>query len=136
MRLHLDVLGWLHVIWGAFGVLSGLALAVLAAGAASAFVDPLSASGSGHAVVWTFVVVGSVFGLGGLAMIAAGRGLLRRSSAARAVTLVLALVNLLAVPFGTALGVYAFWALLNDDARREFGRPPRTPADGRALERI
>jgi len=135
MRLHLDVLGWLHVIWGAFGVLSGLALAVLAAGAASAFADPVAASASGHAVVWTFVVVGSVLGLSGLAMVAAGRGLLRRSSTARAFTLALAIINLLAVPFGTALGVYAFWALLNDDARREFGRPPRTPADGRGLER-
>ena len=30
--------------------------------------------------------------------------------------------------FGTALAIYTLWALLNDDARREFGRPPRTPA--------
>ena len=134
MRLHLDVLGWLHIIWGAFGVLSGLALAVLAAGAASAFAEPAPTAASGHAVVWAFVIVGSVLGLAGLAMIAAGRGLLLRSATARGFTLALAIVNLLAVPFGTALGIYAFWALLNDDARLEFGRPTRTP-DGRALER-
>jgi hypothetical protein len=35
--------------------------------------------------------------------------------------------NLLVIPFGTALGVYTFWALLNDEARRVFGRPPRAP---------
>jgi hypothetical protein len=37
------------------------------------------------------------------------------------------------VPFGTALSVYAFWVLLNDEARRAFGRPPRStrlPAPG------
>ena len=135
MRLHLDVLGWLHIIWGAFGVLSGLALAVLAAGASSAFTEPAATAASGRAVVWAFVIVGSVLGLAGLAMIAAGRGVLRRSATARGVTLALAIGNLLAVPFGTALGIYAFWALLNDDARFEFGRPPRTPPDGRALER-
>ena len=32
------------------------------------------------------------------------------------------------VPFGTALGVYTFWVLLNNDARRTFGRPPREAA--------
>jgi hypothetical protein len=38
--------------------------------------------------------------------------------------------NLIVVPFGTALSVYAFWVLLNDEARSEFGRPPRTPPPG------
>jgi hypothetical protein len=35
------------------------------------------------------------------------------------------------VPFGTALSVYAFWVLLNDDARAEFGRPLRTASTSR-----
>jgi hypothetical protein len=36
-------------------------------------------------------------------------------------------VNLVLIPFGTALGVYTGWVLLNDDARRAFGRRPRAP---------
>jgi hypothetical protein len=44
--------------------------------------------------------------------------------------LVLAVLNLIVVPFGTALGFYTFWVLLNNDARREFGRPPRGPSAG------
>ena len=41
--------------------------------------------------------------------------------------LVLAIPNLILVPFGTALGAYAFWVLLNDDARRDRAlRPART----------
>ena len=48
--------------------------------------------------------------------------------------LILAVPNLIVVPFGTALGIYTFWVLLNDDARREFGRPPRTPMRVQPLE--
>jgi hypothetical protein len=29
--------------------------------------------------------------------------------------------SLVVIPFGTALAVYTFWTLLNDDARRAFG---------------
>jgi hypothetical protein len=36
--------------------------------------------------------------------------------------------NLVVLPFGTALAIYTFWTLVNDEARREFGRPPRSPA--------
>jgi hypothetical protein len=35
-------------------------------------------------------------------------------------TLGLALVNLLMLPFGTALGAYALWILLANDGRRLF----------------
>jgi hypothetical protein len=56
---------------------------------------------------------------------AIGRALGRRSRAGRFIALLTAVLNLVVVPFGTALGIYTFWVLLNDDARREFGRPPR-----------
>jgi hypothetical protein len=55
-----------------------------------------------------------------------GRALGRRRPAARRIALALAVPNLLAVPFGTALSLYAFWVLLNDEARRAFGRPLRS----------
>jgi hypothetical protein len=42
--------------------------------------------------------------------------------------LLLALPNLLVLPFGTALGVYTYWVLLNNDARDAFGRPQRSAA--------
>jgi hypothetical protein len=32
----------------------------------------------------------------------------------------LAVPNLFVLPFGTALGIYAFWVLLHDEARRMF----------------
>jgi hypothetical protein len=44
----------------------------------------------------------------------------QRQPAGRVLTLGLALVNLLVLPFGTALGVYALWILLTDAGRRLF----------------
>ena len=39
----------------------------------------------------------------------------------RLATLGLAVPNLFVLPFGTALGVYAFWVLLHDETRKMFG---------------
>ena len=50
----------------------------------------------------------------------AGRGLLHPDAWGRVITLVLAFISLINVPFGTALGVYALWVLLPADSQREY----------------
>ena len=50
----------------------------------------------------------------------AGSLRLRRQPAGRLVTLALAVPNLFILPFGTALGIYAFWVLLHNEARAQF----------------
>ncbi len=124
MRVHIDVLAWLHGIWGAVGVLAGMSLWVLGVGTDAALVDLGSAGGSEHAALWVFLATGAVFVLFGVLMMLVGRWLFRRRGAGRVAALACAVPNLVIVPFGTALGVYTVWALLNDDARRDFGRPP------------
>jgi hypothetical protein len=127
MRQHLDVLGWLFVLGGAFGVITGTSLLVLATGtlaAQGAFGGP---SASALSVVWTLTGGAVVFLGGGAAMLATGRAVLARRAGGRPAALWLAHANLIVLPFGTALGIYDYWALLNDDARREFGRRPRAP---------
>mgnify|MGYP006171462063 CR=1 FL=1 len=47
----------------------------------------------------------------------------RREPAGRTVTLWLAVLNLFVLPFGTALGIYAFWVLLHNDNRALFLGP-------------
>ena len=49
----------------------------------------------------------------------------------RVLMLALALVNLLVLPFGTALGIYALWVLLTNDGRRLFESRSRTAASDR-----
>src|SRR5215203_5202103 len=50
----------------------------------------------------------------------AGNALKRREPNGRLATLVLAVPNLFVLPFGTALGVYAFWVLLHNETRATF----------------
>lgn len=127
MPIHLDVLGRLHVLLGGFAVLAGLSLLVLAGGTSAAAVslpDAQQASRAGTKLLgWT----GAVFVVGGITLALVGRALAKRRPASRFWALCVAVPNLLVVPFGTALGVYTFWVLLNDDARRAYGRPARAP---------
>ncbi|MCC7008624.1 MAG: hypothetical protein IT184_07390 [Acidobacteria bacterium] len=126
MRIHLDVLGWLYVLVGLCGGLAGLSLAVLAFGSVAALATLGAAPPPTPPAVWLMIIGAVFFGVGGGLMIVVGRALARRGPAGRRTALVLALPNLLVVPFGTALGIYTFWALLNDEARREFGQPLRS----------
>jgi hypothetical protein len=128
MPLHLDALSRLHTIWGIFGILTGASLEVLAVGTRLALEELGTVTAGSRAAVWLLVTVGAVLIMGGIAMIFIGRGLARRRKAGRALALAGALPNLVLVPFGTALSIYTFWVLLNDDARRQFGRPPRVGA--------
>src|SRR5262245_26665093 len=135
MRVHVDVLASLHGIWGVFGALAGVSLWVLAVGTNAALFDLGSIGGPERATTWLFVVSGAVLVLLGIVMALVGRSLSRRQNAGRVAALALAVPNLVIVPFGTALGVYTFWVLLNDDARRDFGRPLRaSPAPRPTLE--
>ena len=45
----------------------------------------------------------------------------------RIAVLTLGVLNLFLLPFGTALGIYAFWVLLNNETRAAFfgGTPPQ-----------
>jgi hypothetical protein len=52
--------------------------------------------------------------------IVAGIGLLQRADWSRMLTIVLACLSLISVPFGTAIGVYSLWVLLSPNAEQEF----------------
>jgi len=116
MRAHLDLLGRLYVVWGALGLLAGTALLLLAGGAAIAS-DRLFAG----AIILTAAALLPL--AGGALAVWAGRAVVARRPRGRTGALVLAVPNLFLLPFGTALGIYTFWVLLNDQVRPMFGRP-------------
>lgn len=127
MRVHLDVLGWLYVLMGGMGLLSGAALGLLAVATAIALPGSAFTDGASNPVVWLLLLSALLLAGGGAIMIVVGKALIARRRHGRPAALLTAVVNLFLLPFGTALGIYTFWALLNDDARREFGRRPRAP---------
>jgi hypothetical protein len=123
------VLGGLWTLWGAFGALAGLSLGMIATGT---YVAATRAEGAARVLPTLGLLfgTGTLLAVAGLAMMLTGRRLLARSARGRLAALLCALPNLLLVPFGTALGVYTWWVLLNDDARREFrarGQPCPPP---------
>jgi hypothetical protein len=60
-----------------------------------------------------------------LAGVITGWGLLSRQSWARTAAIVLGAVNLIDMPFGTALGIYTFWVLLPADSEQQYQRITR-----------
>jgi hypothetical protein len=117
---HLTLLSVLQRVWGAIGVLLGISTLMLAAGAAAigwtSDSDPIAAAFTAIA----FAFCAGALLLAGAANSWAGNALTRREARGRMATLALAVPNLFVLPFGTALGIYAFWVLLHNEARGEF----------------
>lgn len=65
--------------------------------------------------------VGCLFMMGlGLPGILGGIGLMRRQEWARILVIAVSCIDVFAIPIGTALAVYAFWVLFNDETIRLF----------------
>jgi hypothetical protein len=120
MRAHLRLLGVLQLTWGAIGLLLGAATLLLAVGAlAIGVMNSGDRVGAGVTAI-TFGVFAGALLVGGGANAWAGRSLRRYEPAGRTAVLWLAVPNLFLLPFGTALGIYAWWVLLHNEARAMF----------------
>src|SRR3954470_7082748 len=109
-------------LWGALVVLAGVSLLLLAGGAMAELLDPAGAS-VGLAAGLTagaFAVLGVFAVIWGALHLLAAKWLKQRKAGGRLLMLALALTNLLVLPFGTALGIYALWTLLTNEGRHLF----------------
>jgi hypothetical protein len=119
---HLHLLWVLQLVWGALGILLGAATLSLAIGAAAIGWTTNGDELAAGITAVAFVVCAILLLAAGGANAWAGAALRRRQPTGRMATLALAVPNLFILPFGTALGVYAFWVLLHHDTRMEFDR--------------
>jgi hypothetical protein len=124
VKRHVDFVSWLYFAWGIIFLLVALAGGTLSAGAFAI------SSGSGPVAVASpvaarFTAV-TLLVLSGIALFWAalhiwiGRALGAYRPSARLMALGLAVVNLVLLPFGTALGAYALWVLLKEEGRKLF----------------
>jgi hypothetical protein len=120
MRAHLRLLGVLQLTWGAIGLLLGAATLALAGGALAISVMNSGDRVAAGVTAVTFGIFSIALLLGGAANAWAGRSLRRQEAAGRTAVLWLAVPNLFLLPFGTALGIYAWWVLLHNEARNMF----------------
>lgn len=122
MEKHVTVLGILTSLWGALAILVGISLLLLSAGALAVLAGP-DGDTVGFAAGLTagaFAAIGSFALLWGGLLVWSAVLLRRHSAGGRILALALAVVNLLVLPFGTGLGIYALWVLLTHDGRRLF----------------
>ena len=128
MRPHLLLLGILQLVWGSIGLLLGVATLLLAVGAVAIGVSAADERMAAGFTALGFCVFAVALLAGGAVNAWAGRALRREEAAGRTAVLWLAVLNLFVLPFGTALGVYAFWVLLHNDTRAVFVREGPTGA--------
>lgn len=126
MQTHVKVLAVLMIVLSALGLLAALGLGAMfgIAGMATAVSGDQDAAvavpiiGITGTVLTAFLVIISLPGL------IAGWGLLSYKNWARIVAIVLCVLQLFNFPFGTVLGIYGLWVLLNKDTERLFASPP------------
>jgi hypothetical protein len=118
---QLDFLGVLFIVWGLLTALVGVSTLALGAGA---FAIIASSSRTGHvaagltAAIFTTRAIIAI--LWGAAHVVTGVPLRRRKPWARMMALALGSVDLLLLPYGTALGIYALWVLLSERGKALF----------------
>ena len=126
METHVKVLGVLNIVCGALGIASALLLAVIFGGAAAV----VGASGDADAAVAIPFI-----GITGMALVAfltvwslpgviIGIGLYRLRPWARVPGIVVAIMALVAIPFGTILGAYGLWVLFSKETETLFTTQP------------
>jgi len=118
---HIRILGILWIIYSGLRLIPGMTMLFLGhvrfpfllapiPGEVRGFVGPLLAA------------LGGAISVMAIAGVIGGLGLMSYNSAARVLIIILACINLIHVPFGTALGIYTLWVLFTAGADREYQR--------------
>lgn len=132
MQGHVKAVAIIYIVLGCLGALVALGFLVLFGGLAGAGVA--SGEPDAEAAAGIFGVLGGflfvVILIVSAPSILAGWGLLKYKPWARILTIILAALNLLNIPIGTAIGIYALWVLLNRDTVPLFGGAAPATAGG------
>jgi hypothetical protein len=124
MDRHITLLGALFIGYHIIGLIIGFVIMTL-----------LSSIGyiTGDQTAMTVLTIvglalGASFVLLSIPGIVAGVWLLKRRSWARILALIVGAFDLIGIPFGTALGAYSFWVLLQDETIQIFESQKKTVA--------
>ena len=125
MLTHVKILAWFNVVLGALGVLAGFALFSGAMVVAEIFRYAVEEAGMPAELLQLLaVIVTGVILVMSLPCLILGYGLMNLRPWARVLGIVLAALNLLNVPIGTAVSLYAFWVLLKPETEAMFKAAP------------
>ena len=124
MKQHVSILGVLYIAFGVLGMVTAVGMLALFGGAAG-IVSMVSEQEPDAAVAVPIlgvlaVVLFTIIAVLSIPRLAVGIGLVKFQSWARIGGLILSALNLLNFPFGTALGFYGLWVLLNKETEAAF----------------
>jgi hypothetical protein len=125
---QVDFLGVLFIVWGLLTTLVGVSTLALGVGAVALIASANRGGGGQFAAGLTaaaFTALAIIAMLWGAAHVVVGVPLRRHRPWARLGALMLGSVDLLLLPYGTALGVYAIWILLHEEGKRLFSETSR-----------
>jgi hypothetical protein len=126
MSSHVDFVGVLFIVWGILTMLVGLSTLALGVGAAAIITSASREGGSQFAaglMAALFTGLAIIAIVWGLAHVVVGAPLRRRRPWTRVIALMLGAVDLLLLPYGTALGCYTLWVLLHEEGKKLFLSP-------------
>ena len=120
----MDFVGVLFIVWGLLTTLVGVSTLALGVGAVALIASASGGGGGGTfaagvtAALFTTLAVIAI--LWGAAHVVVGVPLRRHRPWARVMALMLGSLDLLLLPYGTALGVYALYVLLHEKGKGLF----------------
>jgi hypothetical protein len=129
MDTHVKVLAVLHIVLGAFGVLIGLGVFLFFGGLAGIVQldDDPDAWLAIPVLTWIGGLVLFIMLALSVPAIIAGIGLMSFQPWARILAIVLSVIDLMNIPFGTALGIYGLWVLMSVDGAKLFEQHRTSP---------
>jgi hypothetical protein len=123
LTAKVDIVGILFIVWGLLTTLVGVSTLALGIGAVAVIASTARGGGGDVAAgltAFAFTALAIMAMTWGTAHVVVGVPLRRHRPWSRLAALMLGAVDLLLLPYGTALGVYAIWILLDEDSKRLF----------------
>ena len=116
MEKHVTFVAVINIAFGFLGIFIGVVLLIVLVGAGIISQDP-------EALKITTIVgvsLGCFLIITSIPEIVGGFGLLKRKQWARVLVLIIAVIDLMFIPIGTLIGIYALWVLLQEDTAKLF----------------
>jgi hypothetical protein len=125
MEKHVTLVAALQIGFGILGVFIGFIAVVVLVGSGLLSDDPEAMTILAAVAIFS----GMFFFILSIPSIIGGVGLLKYRPWARMLVLIISCLDLINIPIGTAIAIYSFWVLLNDETTELFrkGGPANQP---------
>ena len=116
MKDHIRIFALISIVFGILGLLAAAIVFVAVAGGGLISGDPTPITITSIVAV----AVSGIISIFAIPQIIAGWAILKFKSWGRILGIIIAILNLVNVPIGTAYGIYGLWVLMNEETEKIF----------------